>query len=168
MRMNRIRMGCLLQRKTTGVDDVRHRLHAVDMYSQMGGIVNPSLHGEYIDTIRTKHDMVDFLQTLDMGSDGQRDCQVALLVLTPEGPMRQFLDAVHHLRVERMRRMRRFGQQWRMVRIRQRRQCVLASNAIHMQTMCVLEGFDGVSSVGTGSTVDGEGVPVGVAVAEVS
>ena len=62
--------------------------------------------------------------------------------------------------------MRRLGQQWRVMRIHQRRECVLAGNPIHVQSMCVLEGSDCVFGVEAGSAVDGEGVAVGVAVAE--
>ena len=165
--MNRIRVGILLQDKIPLVNEVRHRLHAVDMCSQMGGIVDPSLHGEHIDTIRTQHDMIDLLQAPDMGSDGQCDREIALLVLAVERTMRQLLQSLHHLRVKRVSRMRRLREQRRVTRICQRRQRVLAGDAIHMQTMRVLEGFDGVSSVRPGSAVDSEGVAVGVAVAEV-
>ncbi len=133
----------------------------------MRGIVQPALHGKHIDAIRAEHDMVDFLQAANVSGNGQRDREVALLVLAPEGAMRKCPDAMQHLCVKRMRRMRRFGQQRRVMRIDQRCQCVLPGDTIHMQSMCVLEGSDCVFGVGAESAVDGDGMAVGVAVAEV-
>lgn len=168
MRMNRLRrrVRCVMQRQTILIHRLHRRLHAIDMRSQMRGIVDPALHGEYIDAIRAENDVVDFLQATHVGRDGQRDGQVALLVLAPKGAMRQLLDAVQHLCVKRMRGVCGFGQQWRILRVHQRRPGVLADDAVCVQMVGVLEGFDGVLGVGAGSAVDGKWVPVGVAVAE--
>jgi hypothetical protein len=94
MRMNRVRVHHLLQSKTTVVDDVRHRLSAVDMRSQVRGIIDPSLDGEHIDAIRAEHDMVDFLQAANVSGNGQRDREIALLVLAFECAMRQLLNSL--------------------------------------------------------------------------
>ena len=156
----------LLQCQRAVFHHLRRRLHTVDMHAPMRGIVHPTLYREQVDAIRAEYDVVDLLQAVYVRSDRQRDSQIALLFRAPVSVMRQFLDPVQHLHVQRMRRMRRFGQQWRVLRIHQSRPRVLANGAIDVKLMRALKRFDGVFGVAAVSAVNSEQMAMGVAVAQ--
>ena len=129
-------------------------MRQLDMHASVSGVVHPPLHCEQVHAIGSEHDVVDLPQPAGVRRDRQCDRSVLDFPLVTASVTGQLANALLNLRVQPMLRMRRFGKQRPPPRIFQRGQCVSTDDAVDMEMMGALEGFDRVEGVGAEVVVD--------------
>ena len=148
------------------IDRMRNRVRQFDMHAPMTGILHPALHREQVDAVGAEYDMVDLPQPAGVGRDGQCDRSVMDFPGVTAPVARQLANAFLDLRVQPMLRMRRFGEQRPPLRIFQSGQCVFADDAVDMEMMGALEGFDGVEGVGAEVAIHDERVVIDASISK--
>ena len=133
---------------------VRDRVRQFDMHAPMAGILHPPLHREQVDAVATDYDVVDLPQAAAVCRNGQGDRSILDLPVATSSVAGKLADTLLDLRKQLMLRMRCFGEQRPSLRIFQSGQCVLSDDAVDVEVMGALEGFDGVEGMGAEVVVD--------------
>ena len=132
---------------------MHYRMRQLDVHAPVRRIVHRALHREQVHAIGSDHDVIDLMQPTTVRGDGQRDGSV--LQLTPHRLLvaRQGADAMQYLLVHPMMWIGRFRQQRISLGLFERCQRARTRDAIDVQVVGVLEGFDGVEGVGTRNAI---------------
>ena len=144
----RMRGHRLWRRHGPMIGRMRHGMRQLDVHPSMARIIHPSLDCEQVDAVGAKHHVVDPLQSAGVRGDRQGHRRIFEFLRAMVRVMRELANALLDLRVQPMLRMRCLGQQRPALRIFQRGQCLLADNAVDVEMVGALEGFDGVEGVG--------------------
>ena len=148
------------------IERMHHRMREFDMHAPVPRIIRSSLHREQVDAVRAEDDVIDPVQTTLPRRHRQRDRGVLKLLAPGLLAVRQLVDAVQHLLVDLVMWMCRFRQQGIPLGLFHCSQRARADDAVDVQVVGVLEGFDGVKGVGAEMTFDNKRLIEEIAIAE--